>query len=83
MVKNLLISLMKILGFVIVAFIIIMLFDQFNLASNESGILNSFSKFGWIDLYQDPIFNGLFTLIIVLSVVMVIVTLVKELRPKR
>lgn len=80
MSRNLSLSFLRIVGFVIVAFIILWLFDTLNINTNNSGVLNSFSNISWIQVFSNSIFNGMFTLVLFIAVVMLVVSIVKSLK---
>lgn len=80
MTKNLGLSFLKTVGFVIVGFVILWIFDTLNINTNDSGVLNGFSNISWIQIFSNSIFNGMFTLILLIAVAMFVVSIVRGLK---
>ncbi|WP_281197592.1 DUF2812 domain-containing protein [Staphylococcus felis] len=75
MKNNIWIYISKVALFVFVSFILLFLFDLLKFSDNNSGILNAFHNFSFIDIFSNPSFNGMFSLVVLLAAITIILKL--------
>lgn len=83
MKTNIITSVVKIVLFVFVAFLLLLLFDFLNLNDNGSGALNVFQNLSFFDFFNNPNFNGMLSLVVVLAVLAVILKILTLVFQKR
>lgn len=73
-------SILKIIAFVIIGFVILWFFDTLNLSTNDSGLLNFLNQISWIQMFSNSVLNAMFSLILFIAVVRIVILLIKSLK---